>query len=241
MAQSSYPESLRRVLTHEGGYTNHPSDPGGPTNFGITIADYRRYVKPGATAADVRAMRLDEAKAIYRSKYWDAMRCDDLPAGLDYAVFDYGVNSGIGRAVKVLQRLLGLVDNGRLSEAVFAAAARHDVAVLIGRLCDERLAFLKRLKTWPVFGAGWGRRVAEVRAAALVMAAAARSGNKPAAAASTRIQKGSAAVIAAAGAAAAYQAGVRPAVVAGVALAVLALACAGWLGWRWRQRRLAAH
>jgi lysozyme family protein len=154
-------------------------------------------------------------------------------------VFDYGVNSGTGRAVKVLQRLLGLVDNGCVSEAVLAAAAEHDAADLIGRLCDERLAFLKRLKTWPVFGAGWGRRVAEVRAAALVIAAAARIGDKPAPAASTRIQKGSAAVIATTAAAAAHQAGVRPVVVAGVALAVLALACAAWLGWRWRQRRLA--
>src|SRR6187401_1657476 len=169
MTASSYDEALRRVLVHEGGYSNHPSDPGGPTNWGITIHDARAHWKKEATAADVRNMPVEVAKDIYRSKYWDAMRCDDLPAGLDYAVFDYGVNSGIGRAVKVLQRLLGLVDNGRLSEAVFAAAARHDVAVLIGRLCDERLAFLKRLKTWPVFGAGWGRRVAEVRAAALAM------------------------------------------------------------------------
>jgi lysozyme family protein len=243
VAQSSYDEALRRVLAHEGGYSNHSSDPGGPTNFGITIGDYRRYVNANATASDVRAMRAEEAKAIYRQRYWDAMRCDELPPGLDYAVFDYGVNSGIGRAVKVLQRLLGLVDNGRLSEAVVVAAAGHDAAVLVGRLCDERLAFLKRLKTWPVFGAGWGRRVAEVRAAALVMAAAARSGNKPApaAAAGARIPKGSVAVIAAAGAATAYQAGVRPAIVAGIALALLALACAGWLGWRWRQRRLASH
>jgi lysozyme family protein len=88
MAASTYDEALRRLLVHEGGYTNHPSDPGGPTNFGITIYDYRKYVKPNATAADVRTMRLDEAKAIYRTKYWDAQRCDDLPAGIDDTVFD---------------------------------------------------------------------------------------------------------------------------------------------------------
>jgi lysozyme family protein len=74
MTAATYDQAIERVLAHEGGYTNHPSDPGGPTNFGITIGDYRRYVKPGATAADVRAMRLDEAKAIYRTKYWQAMR-----------------------------------------------------------------------------------------------------------------------------------------------------------------------
>ena len=76
MAAATYDEALRRVLTHEGGYSNHPSDPGGPTNFGITLADYRKYVKPDAGAADVRAMKARDAKAIYRAKYWDALHCD---------------------------------------------------------------------------------------------------------------------------------------------------------------------
>ena len=169
MAGATFDDALRRVLAHEGGYSNHPSDPGGPTNFGITLGDYRGYVKASATAADVCAMRLDEAKAIYRDKYWNAMRCDELAAGLDYAVFDYGINSGVGRAVKVLQRLLTLPDDGRMTDAVIAAARKQDAAGLTMRLCDERLAFLKRLKTWPVFGAGWGRRVSEVRAAALAL------------------------------------------------------------------------
>ena len=170
MASSTYAEALRRLLVHEGGYTDHPSDPGGPTNFGITIGDYRRYVKPDATAADVRAMHLDEARAIYRSKYWDALRCDALPAGLDYALFDYGVNSGTSRAAKVLQRIVGFPDDGRMADALLAATRKRPASELIVQLCDERLAFLKRLKTWPVFGAGWGRRVAEVRAVALAMA-----------------------------------------------------------------------
>src|SRR5207253_7233987 len=101
MAASFYDEALTRLLAHEGGYSNHPADPGGPTNFGITIYDYRRYVKPDATPADVRGMKVADAKAIYRTKYWGAVRCDELPAGLDYAVFDYGVNSGVARAAKV--------------------------------------------------------------------------------------------------------------------------------------------
>ncbi len=170
MAAGNYDEALRRVLVHEGGYTNHPSDPGGPTNFGITIADYRRYIKPGASAADVRAMTRGEAEAIYRARYWAALRCDDLPGGLDYALFDYGVNSGTGRAAKVLQRVLGLPTGGTIGDVELAATRRHLTADLIGRICDERLAFLKSLKTWPVFGKGWGNRVQEVRAAALAMA-----------------------------------------------------------------------
>jgi lysozyme family protein len=170
MAQSIYDEALRRLLAHEGGYTNHPSDPGGPTNFGITIVDYRKYVKPGATAADVKAMKLDEASAIYRAKYWDAQRCGELPAGVDYAVFDYGVNSGIGRSGKVLRRVLKLTDNSSIvNDAVVAAARAADAKALVAAICDERLRFLQSLKTWSVFGAGWGRRVWEVRAAALAM------------------------------------------------------------------------
>lgn len=171
MATSSFDTALARLLAHEGGYSNHPSDPGGPTKYGITIADYRRYVKSDATAADVRAMTVAQAKTIYRARYWDAQRCDELSAGVDYAVFDYGVNSGIGRSGKVLRRLLALPDRThQVTDAVVDAARRVDAAVLIAAICDERLRFLKSLKTWPVFGKGWGRRVAEVRAAALAMA-----------------------------------------------------------------------
>ncbi len=173
MTQSNYDDALARLIAHEGGYSNHPDDPGGPTNFGITIADYRKYVNRDATAADVKAMRLDEAKAVYRARYWDAMRCDELPAGVDYAVFDCGVNSGIGRSGKVLRRVLRLATTTSLmADDVIAAARAADAARLVEAICDERLRFLKSLKTWPVFGKGWGRRVAEVRAAALAMASA---------------------------------------------------------------------
>ena len=163
--KETYDEALKRLLAHEGGYTNHPSDPGGPTNFGITIHDYRKYVKPNATAADVRAMKLDEAKAIYRTKYWDAQHCDGLPAGVDYSVFDYGVNSGIGRSGRVLRRVVGLPDTTHaVTDEVLRTVARRDPKALVTAINDERLRFLKSLKTWPVFGKGWGRRVAEVRA-----------------------------------------------------------------------------
>jgi lysozyme family protein len=167
--KSNYDAALARLLAHEGGYTNHPDDPGGPTNFGITIFDYRKYVKPDADAADVRAMQIDEARTIYRAKYWDVLHADDLPAGIDYAVFDYGVNSGVSRAAKVLQRVLGVPDDGRIGPLTLDAACRCDARKTILDICAERLAFLKSLRTWPVFGKGWGRRVAEVEAAALAM------------------------------------------------------------------------
>ena len=175
MSASTYDEALRRLLAHEGGYVNHPSDPGGPTNFGITLADYRRYRKSDATAADVRAMKVGDANAIYRAKYWNAQRCDQLPPGVDYSIFDYGVNSGIGRSGKVLRRVLGMSDKTSLvNDEVLRAVARRDPKALVSAINDERLAFLKHLSTWPVFGAGWSRRVAEVRSISLRMAAQTR-------------------------------------------------------------------
>jgi lysozyme family protein len=174
MAKHIYNQALDRLLAHEGGYTNHPADPGGPTNFGITIYDYRRYVKPGATAADVKAMTVDQAKRIYRARYWDAQRCDELPAGVDYAVFDYGVNSGIGRSKKVLQRVLGVKADGVIGPETMRVALAADPKTVVNAICDERLAFLKRLRTWPVFGRGWERRVIEVRAVSLALAAKAK-------------------------------------------------------------------
>ena len=171
MAASSYDEALARLLVHEGGYSNHPADPGGPTNWGITLRDARAYWKRDATAADVRAMPVAVAKDIYRSKYWAAMRCDELPPGVDYAVFDYGVNSGIGRAGKVLRRLTALPgDASEITRDVIAAARGREAKALIDAICDERLQFLEGLRTWAVFGNGWGRRVREVRATALAMA-----------------------------------------------------------------------
>lgn len=171
MSVANYDEALRLVLAHEGGYSNHPSDPGGPTNFGITLADYRKYLRPNATATDVRSMNVAEAKAIYRSQYADLLRFDDLPSGVDYSVLDYGINSGIGRSGKVLRRVLGLPDHtSTVTDQVLEAVAKRDPRALVIAINDERLRFLKSLKTWPVFGTGWGRRVAEVKAFSLRLA-----------------------------------------------------------------------
>jgi lysozyme family protein len=151
--KQNYNYALQQVLKSEGGYTNDPKDPGGPTNFGITIADYRMYVNKNATVQDVKNMHLADAQSIYRSKYWNALQCDSLPSGVDYCVFDYGVNSGIGRARKVWNQV-----------------KTDDPKTTINAICDERLRFLKSLSTWSHFGAGWGSRVATVRAGSLKLA-----------------------------------------------------------------------
>lgn len=260
MASSSFDECLRRLLAHEGGYTNHPADPGGPTNFGITLADYRRHARPGATAADVKAMRVTEAVAIYRAKYWDALRCDELPAGVDDSVFDYGVNSGVARSGKVLRRVLGLPDGDwHVTNEVLAALRRRAARDVVVAINDERLRFLHALRTWPVFGAGWARRVAEVKAFSLTLASAgpvrdaeaerssrqrqestaiATSG-KGEVAATPAAQAGAAGGVVVAGGAAATQtsADVDPVVVCAVAAAVALAAVAAWLALRWWRRR----
>lgn len=166
--QSCYPEAIIRVLKSEGGYVNEPKDPGGPTNFGITQAVYQVNGHPGASAADVKAMKLDEAKRIYKVRYADPCRFDELPAGLDYALFDYAVNSGVGRANKVIRRVCSLPDNATWP-TLSMAIDKRDPKVLISTVDDERLRFLSSLSTWSVFGRGWAARVRSVNAAALAM------------------------------------------------------------------------
>src|SRR5262245_58713876 len=173
MAASSFSEALARLLVHEGGNDDDPRDPGGRTSRGILQREWDawRGSHPGLPA-DVWRAPQDQVEAIYRQNYWNALRCDDLPAGVDYAVFDYGVNSGIGRAAKVLQRLVATAVDGEVGPATVAATKRANAVALIEAICDERLAFLQGLRTWPTFGRGWGRRVREVRAAARAMNAA---------------------------------------------------------------------
>lgn len=163
---------IPRVLVHEGGFVDHPRDPGGATNKGITIATYRRYIDPKGTVADLRAMTEAQAVRVYKGEYWDAVKADDLPIGVDYAVFDFGVNSGPGRAIPSLQRVVGVADDGKLGPLTLAAVRKMPASVIINQLCFDRLAFMRRLSTWDTFGKGWQRRVDDVREAALNDAAA---------------------------------------------------------------------
>jgi lysozyme family protein len=168
--EANFRRALPLVLKHEGGFVNHPRDPGGATNKGITLANYRRYVKQDGSVDDLKAIRPDEVERVYKLFYWDAVKADLLPPGVDYAVFDFAVNSGPGRAIRFLQRVVGAVQDGAIGAATLAAvkATSHDR--IINRLCDDRLSFLQGLSTWSTFGKGWGSRVAGVRAHALDMA-----------------------------------------------------------------------
>src|ERR1700678_505793 len=151
--KANFNDCLNRLLKDEGGYGNDPQDPGGPTNFGITLTDFRKYIKADGTAIDVKNMTKDQASVIYKERYWNALGCDDLPSGVDYTCFDYGVNSGIGRPQKDLVRFKTLTGTK-----------------LINAINDERISFLQALPTYPRFGKGWSARVSRVRAHSIEMA-----------------------------------------------------------------------
>lgn len=175
--QRNFERSLSAVLAHEGGYVDHPKDPGGATNMGIThktLALWRK-VTPywDLPKSEIKALKRSEAAAIYRANYWDKIKGDDLPSGLDYAVMDYAVNSGPGRAAKALQRLVGVAEDGQIGpDTLREVAAVHpdNLASLIAAYCDGRMAFLRGLPTFPTFGKGWTSRVTGVRKLALEMA-----------------------------------------------------------------------
>ncbi|ACL58788.1 glycoside hydrolase family 108 protein [Methylobacterium nodulans] len=172
MAASSFDRALSLVLAHEGGYVDHPDDPGGPTNLGVTLGTLSAVLGRPATRAEVKALTPAKVAPIYRARYWDAVRGDELPAGVDYAVFDFAVNSGPARAAIALQRLVGVADDGVIGAVTLAAVARTDQRWLVTALCDRRLTFLRSLKGWPTFGKGWTKRVAGVRTDALALVTA---------------------------------------------------------------------
>lgn len=164
----NFERALPLVLKHEGGFSNHKADPGGATMKGVTLATFRRY-KPGASVADLKAISTDMLGRIYRDGYWNEVRGDDLPSGVDYAVFDFAVNSGPGRAAKYLQAIAGVGQDGEIGPQTLRAVAKIDPAAVINSLCNRRMAFLQGLKTWPTFSKGWTARVAGVRKEALAM------------------------------------------------------------------------
>ena len=168
----NFARSLSLVLEHAGGWSDHPKDPGGATMKGVTLATFRRYVKQNATKADLRNITDEQLASIYKLQYWDAVAGDYLPDGVDYATFDFAVNSGPPRAAKYLQDVVSVAQDGEIGPATLKAVKAS--TGVIDKLCDDRMAFLKRLDTWPTFGKGWTRRVSGVRAEALKMAASSK-------------------------------------------------------------------
>lgn len=154
----TFDDAVVRVLKHEGGFVDHPSDPGGATTFGITVAVARQHGYRG----HMRDLPESMARHIYHVAYWRPMRCDDLPAGARYVAFDASVNSGVRQATLWLQRALGVTADGIIGPRTLAAARAADGAELRARMLAQRLRFMTDLRTWQTFGRGWARRIADL-------------------------------------------------------------------------------
>lgn len=169
--KANWQDALANVLKHEGGYVNHPSDPGGRTNLGVTQRVWEEWVKHDVDEKQMRELTPEMVAPLYEEKYWQRVKGDDLPSGVDYCVFDASVNSGTGRASKWLQECVGVQPDGVIGPMTLRTVQSMVPADLVNLYCDKRLAFLKELKTWETFGKGWERRVEEVRSHALTMIA----------------------------------------------------------------------
>ena len=166
----NWENSFQMVLKHEGGFVNNPKDPGGITNLGVTKAAWESYWGRSSSEAEMRSLTPNIVKPFYKAMYWDKIKGDQLPAGVDYAAYDLAVNSGVGRAAKYLQQIAGVTADGAIGPKSLEAIKACDPEQVVDALCDMRLDFLKRLPTFETFGKGWSRRVAEVKAKATDMA-----------------------------------------------------------------------
>ena len=168
---TNFDRCLALLLKHEGGFSNHSQDPGGMTNLGVTARVWEEWVMHPVDEKQMRALTPELVAPLYRKKYWDACRANDLISGLDYCVFDVAVNSGVGRSIKFLQSCVGAIPDGGFGPATLAAVkdAEKDPAKLIEYYCAKRLEFLQSLYTFQTFGKGWSKRVAEVKEVALKM------------------------------------------------------------------------
>ncbi|GEP01857.1 glycoside hydrolase family 108 protein [Methylobacterium haplocladii] len=170
MAASTFARCCALTLRHEGGWSDHPADPGGATNLGVTIGTLSSWLGRRATKDEVRALTKESVALVYRKNYRDAIRGDELPAGPDYCAYDFAVNSGPKRGAVALQRPLGVADDGVIGSVTPSALATVPVETLIRAIFNDRMAFLQRLSTWSTFGKGWSARVNSVLAEALATA-----------------------------------------------------------------------
>ncbi|MBX5111945.1 glycoside hydrolase family 108 protein [Rhizobium lentis] len=173
--KSTYARAMRGIRISEGGYSNHPRDPGGATNYGITQRVYDEYrSSKKAAKQSVRLISEAEVNEIYKTRYADKVKYDDLPAGIDYATLDGAINSGVSRGAKWLQSALGVSSDGKIGTQTISAAAKVDAIATVKSMCAKRMSFLRGLSIFSTFGKGWTARVARVEAESVSMAMEAR-------------------------------------------------------------------
>jgi len=166
----NWDEAFKHILKHEGGYVNHPSDPGGITNLGVTKRVWEGWTGKRVSEADMRALTPEMVAPMYKKKYWDVIRGDDLPSGIDLCVFDAAVNAGVGRASKFLQQAVGVTADGQIGPKTISAVTSKPADEIIEAFCALREAHYKSLNTFDTFGKGWMRRLASIKAESTDMA-----------------------------------------------------------------------
>jgi lysozyme family protein len=167
--QDNYEHCLEMILHHEGGYVNHPKDPGGETNLGVTKRVYEEW----GGEKDMTDLLVEDVAPIYQKNYWDRCKCDDLPSGLDLCVFDFAVNAGPSRSAKFLQRLIGTTVDGGIGPNTLKAVDNYVEEVGLESAIEDyqsaRQEYYEALDTFDTFGRGWTRRVEETTSSALEM------------------------------------------------------------------------
>lgn len=168
---NNWKQAFDLMLKSEGGYVHHPSDPGGRTNLGVTQATWENWIGRGSDEAEMRGLTPEKVEPMYKKKYWDAVRGDELPVGLDYLMFDFAVNAGAGRAIKTLQTAVGITPDGGFGPMTMATVQAVDPNELIERFSQAKENFYRSLTTFATFGKGWLNRVADVKVKASAMLA----------------------------------------------------------------------
>ena len=161
--KTNFEHCLEMLLHHEGGFVNHPKDPGGMTNLGVTKAVYDKWIGRESTEEEMRALTPADVGPIYKKDYWDRVCGDDLPSGVDWCAFDWAVNSGTGRPAKAIQRCVGATQDGAIGPKTLALVFDQDVERIIDYVHDIRQSFYERLPDFDTFGRGWTRRNKETR------------------------------------------------------------------------------
>lgn len=154
----NFDQAFAKLLGHEGDFSDHPDDPGGKTRFGITEA----VARTAGYRGDMRELPLELARQIYRFEYWEAVKADQLPAGVRWVMFDAAVNSGVGQSIKWLQRAVGVADDGVIGPKTLAAVGALSADSVRMKLLAQRLRFMAGLPNWPASGRGWARRICDL-------------------------------------------------------------------------------
>lgn len=167
--KGNWDKSFEYLLASEGGYVAHEADPGGRTNMGVTQVVWENWVGRSSNEKEMRSLTPELVKPLYKKKYWDACKCDELPTGIDYLVFDFAVNAGVGRSIKTLQTSVGANADGAIGPKTLQALMFFSKNQLIDKFSEQKLKFYQSLPTFATFGKGWTNRIEHVKRDASLM------------------------------------------------------------------------